>query len=266
MDTLFFIASKLGWAAIRPDTLLMVAVAASWLWAGRWPKVSRALAGGVVLAMASIALFPVQNLALRPLESAYPLPEALPAGIDGIIVLGGAELTDRITAGDRPQLNDAAERMTEAMTLARQFPDAKLVFTGGSGRLTGGPAGAMVAERLLIGLGLPPDRLVLEGRSRNTAENARFTYDLVRPEVGQRWLLVTSAFHMRRSVESFCAAGWTGITPWPVDFRVLPGGADWRFVENLFDVTLAIREWVGIAAYRLTGRAVAPDGACLAAQ
>lgn len=262
MDTVFFIASKLIWAMLRPDSLLMLGLVAAWALARRRPRLSRGLLGVVLALMALVAAWPVQDWLLRPLETAYPRPAA-PAQVAGIIVLGGAELADLTALYTAPQLNSGAERLTEAMALALRHPEARVIFTGGSGNLRGGAAGTTVATRLFAELGLAPDRLILESASRNTAENAAFTRDLLQPKPGERWLLVTSAYHMPRAVAVFCAAGWRGIVPWPVDFRS-PGAAGWQFSDNATDLATGLREWIGLAAYRLTGRATAPSPACLA--
>lgn len=262
MESAFFLASKLIWAALRPDSLLMLGLAVSWLLLRRRPAIARMVLGLVVLAMATVAIWPVQTLLLAPLENRYPSP-SITGEVAGIIVLGGAELADLTAARDQVQLNAAAERMTAALTLARQHPKARVIFTGGSGTLRGGAAGAEVARRLFADLGLPSDRLILESTSRNTAENATLTRALVQPEAGHRWLLVTSAFHMPRAVASFCAAGWSGLIPYPVDYRSPGTGAGWQFVENAADLTLALREWIGLVAYHLTGRATDPTQDCL---
>jgi uncharacterized SAM-binding protein YcdF (DUF218 family) len=262
METAFFIASKLIWAALRPDSLLMLVLGASWLILRRRPAMARALVGLAILAMATVAIWPVQSLLLAPLENHYPSPDT-PKDVAGIIILGGAELADLSAARDQVQLNGAAERMTAAMTLSLRSPTAKVIFTGGSGDLRGGAAGADVPRRLFTDLGLPPDRLILESASRNTAENATMTQALVQPKLGQRWVLVTSAYHMPRAVAAFCAAGWTGLIPYPVDYRSPGDGAGWQFVENAADLTTVWREWIGLTAYRLTGRATDPSPECL---
>jgi uncharacterized SAM-binding protein YcdF (DUF218 family) len=265
MDNAFFIASKLIWAMLRPDSLLMLGLLASWLLLRRRPATARAILGLTLLTMATIAIWPVQTLLLAPLEDRYPQPSA-PDQVAGIIVLGGAELADLTPARGQVQMNAAAERITAAMTLALRYPAAQVIFTGGSGDLRGGAAGADVARRLFTDLGLPPARLVLESASRNTAENATLTQQLLHPKPGQGWLLITSAFHMPRAVASFCAAGWTGLIPFPVDYRSPGDGAGWSFTENADQLTNALREWIGLAAYHLTGRATAPTPDCLAPQ
>ena len=106
-------------------------------------------------------------------------------------------------------------------------------------------------------MGVDPQRITLETRSRNTDENARFTAALVHPQSDQTWLIVTSAYHMPRAMGLFRKAGFEAIA-YPVDYRTVGGRRDWRLNANLprglelFD--LAVHEWVGLVAYRLSGR------------
>src|SRR4029079_5186358 len=94
-----------------------------------------------------------------------------------------------------------------------------IVFAGGSGSLFGNrPDEAQFASRLWQSLGIGASRIELENASRNTFENATMTKALVQPEPGQRWLLVTSAFHMPRAVGCFRRAGFA-VEPYPVDWQ-----------------------------------------------
>jgi uncharacterized SAM-binding protein YcdF (DUF218 family) len=132
----------------------------------------------------------------------------------------------------------------------------QMVFTGGEGDFFGtGPSEAARAANFFGAMGLPADRFIYEDRSRNTYDNAVFTEKIAGVNKQKNWLLITSAWHMPRAIATFEKAGWH-VTPYPVDFRTgndtpwtrysLARGADlWQ---------LAIREWIGIAAYRLTGR------------
>lgn len=108
---------------------------------------------------------------------------------------------------------------------------------------------------------------MIEDQARNTAENASLTRALlaaqgadgaVDPDGGDApWILVTSAFHMPRAMASFKAAGWQDLTPWPTDFRggVFRARIGWHPARNLDELNTAVKEWGGILAYRLTGRA-----------
>jgi len=116
---------------------------------------------------------------------------------------------------------------------------------------------ASTALRLMQALGVERERLILEGRSRNTYENALFTKELVTPAPDETWLLVTSAFHMPRSMALFRKAGFA-VQPWPVDYRTSGAEGIGFFTDNPVDSlqtsTLGIREWIGLVAYWLTGR------------
>lgn len=225
--------------------------------------VGRTRSGRAVAILGAVGLLvggvlPSGALLLRPIEDRFPRPGTDLAPPTGIIVLGGSTDERLALARGRVAIVDAADRMTEAVMLARRFPAARLVFTGGSGVL-GGTVLSEAADvhRLWLDLGIPDSRITLEDRSRNTDENVRFTQAIVRPEPGQRWLLVTSAFHMARSVALFRANGWP-VIPDPVDYRTRGDASDWRpslnVVGNLQRLDLAVREWTGLVVYRLSGR------------
>ncbi len=136
------------------------------------------------------------------------------------------------------------------------------MVTGGTGALVlKGEGDAETAPRLLAALGVEPQRLVLENRSRNTFENAVFTREMVAPKPGETWLLVTSAFHMPRAKALFDKAGFATL-PWPVDYRTTGREGVSLFADNAADslqaMTLAIREWAGLFAYWLSGKIDTP--------
>ena len=264
MDTVFFFASKVFWALARPESLilLLIAVGLLCLVRGRARAGRRLISVGFLMFLL-IGVFPVHYLALRPLEARFP---ALPSvdAVAGVIVLGGGETPEESAVWNVPQVTEAGDRFLMALALAHQYPEAKVLFTGGSGKLRGSAMPeAHVARDLLLGAGLNPERLLLEDRSRNTAENAELSL-AIRPEGEGAWLLVTSAFHMPRAVGSFCQAGWTEIVPWPTDFRTsrIAPVIRWDLAGHLDDVTTAMKEWLGLVAYRMTGRthALFPSG------
>lgn len=210
---------------------------------------------GAVLTTCVIAVFPVGDALLSPLETTYPT-EPKVQKVAGIVVLGGGESDVQSNVWSQPNTGDAGDRFITALALAHKHPDVMILFTGGSGLLMGGASGADIARDIFIGAGLDKSRLILEGASRNTAENATMSLELAPDNVEGDWLLLTSAFHMRRAVASFCAAGWKNIVPWPTDYRT-GGFADrigWNFASNLNDLNNGMREWIGLAAYNLTSR------------
>jgi len=259
MSTLFFIAAKLIWALIRPETWLVIGLAWGYLLLAR-QKISRArrVLALTLAATVIIAILPLGELLIRPLETSDPANPTVTAPI-GIIVLGGAEDARRTAYWHQVQLNGAGERFTAALALARGFPNAKLIFSSGSGSLKdalGRVSGASVAKRFFAEQGIPASRVILESKSRNTAENARLTYALLQPKPGQNWVLITSAFHMPRATRSFQRAGWTGVVPYPVDYRSgqFVDDIGWDLAKNLITLNTAVKEYVGLLAYSLTGR------------
>ncbi|MDF1802060.1 YdcF family protein [Thalassovita sp.] len=260
MDTGFFILSKLVGALIRAETwIILLLVLGTWArWRGRL-RLARTGVGLGLTFLLLLTLLPLGDVLIRPLEARFPVAPDLVA-VDGIIVLGGAEQAGRAQQWGLPQTNDAGERFIEGAALALAHPQAKLLFTGGSGALgdlgnTDVPQAAM-AHQLFTRLGIAPERILLERTSRNTAENARNSLALIQPELAEVWVLVTSAYHMPRAVQSFQAAGWPQVVPWPVDHRSgsFVGGLGWNLSRNLNLFNKATKETIGLIAYNLTGR------------
>ena len=197
-------------------------------------------------------------LMLIPLEERFQRPEPMPEKVAGIILLGGGfEGRINMVRGGY-ETGVAGDRAVETAILARRYPEARVLISGGTGTLIlEGEGDADSAPRMLEALGVAPERMILENRSRNTHENAVFSRELAEPRPGETWLLVTSAFHMPRSMALFRQAGFD-VTPWPSDYRTA-GNESFGFMranelDSLRNMTTALREWIGLLAYRLTGR------------
>lgn len=257
-----FTLSKMLALLAQPSSLAVLAVVVG-LWLtrrGRESVLGRRLAWGGVLALIVGGLVPVGNLLVLPLEQRFAsVPAPGPDDrVDGIILLGGFE--DGWVSSGRGGLgvNEAAERITEGLRLALRHPEAKVVFTGGVGGLLARNVEASEpVGRFLIDAGIAKERLILENKSRNTYENALFTRELVAPKPGERWYLVTSAFHMPRSVGLFRKVGFDVIA-YPVDYRTR-GPEDLfrlfeRIPQGLMRLDLGANEWLGLFAYRVLGR------------
>jgi uncharacterized SAM-binding protein YcdF (DUF218 family) len=250
-----FIASKLFWAVMAPGNLLVLLLLAGVLWLARsGRRRGLRLVGIVALVLLTIAVMPFGQWLAVPLEARFPVP-SLPEHVDGIIVLGGGVDARASRAHGQTALNDAGDRIVEAAVLARQHPEARLVLSGGEGTMLAyGEQEAAFERALLIELGVPPERIVLEDRSRNTYENAVFSREVAKPGPGEAWLLVTSAAHMPRAVGCFRHAGWQ-IVPYPVDFRSNPSpSVDFALSKHLGLIDSVTKEWVGLVAYRLLDR------------
>jgi uncharacterized SAM-binding protein YcdF (DUF218 family) len=256
---MFFYASKILGALLWPSSiviLVLVAGAALSLFERGHAWGRRLTIGGVSLLLA-LGLSPIGNWLMLPLEQRFARG-ALPAELAGIIMLGGFEVAGISRERRQLSLNEGAERLTEAVLAARERPTAKVVFTGGDGSLIGSDGSAVEPiAAFLEALGIERERIVLEGASRTTHENAYELARLLRPQPGQSWLLVTSAFHMPRSVGTFRRAGFD-VVAWPADYRTRGPGASVEgfavFHQGLERVDLAVKEWLGLVAYRLSGR------------
>jgi len=254
-----YIASKLLALLAQPLHWVIVLLAVSLMLKPPRRKLARRLNVTAMLMVLFLGWQPAPDVLLRQLEAPYPefSPEADLSAYAGVVVLGGA-LDSGYLAQDhlQPLLLNSAERMTAAVALAQRHPRMRVVFTGGEGELFGtGPSEAERARRFFETQGLSADRLVLEAASRNTHENAVLTARLAGIDPAQRWLLLTSAWHMPRAMGSFRKAGWN-VTAYPVDFRTSTS-TPWTNYSLSLGVEkwqLVLRELLGLMAYRLAGR------------
>ena len=258
---MFFILSKtIGFFAWPSNVLIAIGLAGLVLLCTPWRRLASWLVVTSLVLLAVAGYSPLGHLLMLPLEQRFPPWDAARGAPDGIVVLGGAIDADIAAARGDVALNEAAERITATAELARRYPNARIIFSGGAGSLFGGALEAPVAVKALAALGVAPDRIVAEEQSRNTVENAVFSRLIADPKPGERWLLVTSAFHMPRAIATFRAAGFP-VEAYPVDWRTR-GLADATAMFSALPAGLAltdtaVHEWIGLLAYRLTGRAEA---------
>jgi uncharacterized SAM-binding protein YcdF (DUF218 family) len=256
---MFFVLSKiLGFFASPSNLVVSLGLFGLLLLPTRFARGGWWLAAGSLVVLAMLGFSPIGNALMIPLEQRFPPWDAARGAPDGIIVLGGAISPDVSAARNDPALNEAAERMTAIPELARRYPDARILFSGGSGALIYDEGNeAEFALQMFESLGIPRARILLEDRSRNTVENAVFSKAIAQPKAGERWLLVTSAYHLPRAIGIFRKAEFA-VEPYPVDWRTR-GLADAlrpfpTMGEGLRRTDIAAREWVGLAAYWLTGQ------------
>ncbi len=254
---MFFILSKtLGVLIVPSHVIALILAAGVILLLTRFERVGRRLILASLVLVLIFGVLPIGNALMLVLEQRFP-PRVSSGIPQGIIVLGGAIDPEHSAARGRTSLNSAAERMTEVAALARRYPAARIVFTGGSANLilAGPPESAFVLD-LFESFGIPRSRVELEERSRNTAENASLTKLLIDPKPGERWLLVTSAIHMPRAIGAFRKAGFP-VEAYPVDWNTKGWSDVWTGpfwpLEGLIASDTAIRQWAGLFAYWLGG-------------
>ncbi len=258
-----FTASKVLFIIFRPSNAIVLATITAILLAIlQWKYGKTFLLITTTIFVMSTTL-PIGQLLLLPLEYRLPPPETMPKNIDGVIVLGGGFNSLSTRLPDYVELGDAGDRVTALIRLGRHYPEATLVYSGGSGALLGNPSQAADQARTFYRQqGFDPDNILFEEASRNTWENALYSLELVKPIRDQMWLLVTSASHMPRAVGVFRKLDWS-VLPFPVDYKVPRTvgtigviGLDWRFNASarLAELDSAAKEWIGLLVYWLTGK------------
>jgi uncharacterized SAM-binding protein YcdF (DUF218 family) len=260
---IFFTLSKVLGFFIVPSNIIaglglagIALLAIGYAGTGRWMLVAS------IVLVAAVGILPIGDGLALPLEARFPRCDAVRGPPTGIIVLSGGVIRPEKSTDGEVVLGDAGERLTAAAELARRYPTARVVFTGGNANLfTSGPIEADFVVSLFERLGIRRDRVIVERRSRDTAENAAFTKLLVMPRAGERWLLVTSAMHIPRAIGVFQMAGFT-VEACPVDYQTgdteQPSTLYETLVNNIRKTNQAVHEWIGLLVYWMTGRISVP--------
>jgi len=258
MAEFFFVTSKLAWGLLSPSNLiiLMVLLGTILLINGAISAAKWVLLPTALLSL-SIMVYPVGDSLIYPLEMRFAKPIVMPGHVDGIIILGGGEQLKTSLSWGSAELGAGGDRYIGAAILAKRYPDAPVIFTGGNNflRLQGIGDEGHIAQSLLTAVGIDKRRLIIESKSRNTAENFLLIRPLL-PKANGRYLLVTSAFHMPRAMGIARQQGIDTIA-YPVDYRSSrPELRQWSFniYEHLEVIEPAWREWIGLTVYYFTGR------------
>jgi len=250
---MFFILSKIFYFMIQPLNVVMVILFVGWLMIFKKSRPGQRLIGTGLLVLYLVSSGFVSAALIVPLERRFPNRE-VSERIDGIIVLAGGFSILKSGTVQFGTLN----RIVQGLAITRQHPEAKLIFSGGSGSVLSQAyreADYMKAQSVL--LGISPERILIDRKSRNTRENALETANLLKDynqkNPDARWVLITSAFHMPRAIGCFRMAG---IDPIPYSVDYLWNG-DYKFMflpspDNLINSRTAIKEWMGLIAYRLS--------------
>lgn len=258
LETITFYTSKIFWALAAPSHFFVFLLLLGFL--PFFPRLLKRVLRGLSAFFFMIMLaVPVGEWALLPLEACYE--KALPpTQVDGVIVLGGG-ISERITEERKSMmLSSAANRLLALVMLLKDFPQAKLVYTGGSGSvLYRDFHEADYAKQFLDRVEAHPERLIRENQSRNTYENALYTKPFFAEMPGQSWLIVTSAFHMPRAMGLFEQIGKGSSTrffPYVTDFKTIGRfRPEFRFdlPSNLEKLDMAVKEYIGLFFNHLMG-------------
>ena len=251
-----FLVSKLLNAITQPMFWLAVWMLAALVFLGRRKNLSSGMLWTGIVVWGLLGFNAVPDAMLRSLENRFPVPNLTQSNeYLGVIVLGGATGSPAIyKAHGQVPLGDAAERMTLPIGLMRKFPNFELIFSGGEGRLVPtGTTEAELAKAFYEEQGVDMKRVTLESKARSTRENANRVAALLGGRCKQPWLLVTSAWHMPRSMAEFQAVD-CNVTAYPVDFRTgdETSWTEYSMAKSLVSWETALHEWLGIFVYELT--------------
>ena len=250
-----FVISKLLSAITQPLFWLGVWWVLALLLLGRYYRVAVRMLWAGLLVFVLLGFQALPDALLRPLEARYSVPDLGSQPFEGMIVLGGATgHSDLYQAHGQVPLNQAAERFTVPAGLMHRYPHWRLVFSGGEGRLLKtGFTEASLARVFYEEQGVDLGRVVFEDGARNTRENALNVAAVLGDECRKPWLLVTSAWHMPRSMAEFEATG-CHVVPYPVDF--LTGSStpftEYSLANSVLRWQIALHEWLGRLVYGVT--------------
>jgi len=259
MDDLFFITSKIVWAFLSPMNIIiaLVCLAAVLLWFNK-VALAKTLLTLLLVVNLPLLVYPVSDTLIYPLEQRFQKPDRMLTDVDGIIILGGAEELKISVSWQRAEVSSAADRYIAAAELANLYPDIPVIYTGGSGLLRfqmNDGTSVDVAQTLLLNVGIEQSRLIIESQSRNTYENFQLIQALL-PKREGNYFLVTSAFHMPRSV-GLAQQNNINVIPYPVDYRSnKPALRQWdmNYLAHMNVLEVAWREWIGLTVYFITGK------------
>lgn len=157
-----------------------------------------------------ISLTPLPQKALHTLEQRFPVP-LLPKHIDGLILLGGTFALQESDSRSFPVHNLAASRLFDFIALMRRYPHAKVLFSGT-------PLEAKFTLDIMEQHGIDTTRVFFDDKASDTRDNVKNLMESVKIKSEEKWVLVTSAFHIPRSVGLFRGISWK-VIPYPVDFH-----------------------------------------------
>ena len=196
------------------------------------------------------SISPLSDTMLRGLESDFTIP-GNPEG-DVIILLGGGayEEVQDISGVGAPS-ESMLERIVTAVRLQKRL-NIPVIVSGGAWENK--KSEARIVKRFLIDLGVPEQKVIVEEKSRDTIENAQYTSEICKKNGYQKPLLVTSAFHIKRSLLSFEKFGIKAI-PFPAGLKTWQdkkyGWGDYLPGPTAFEMSYtALREYAGLVFYR----------------
>ena len=257
----FYSLSKALWSIFQPTQilvyLLLLVLILSFFNKNKFSKIVSSI---TIILFILIIFLPNGTYLLWKLEDTYTIPKSFPNKIDGILILGSGINPFLTYQHSQIILNEKIERITESIKLMKQFPDAKGVYSEGAPitaktKLTN----IDVVKMFYKEMGADNKKIIFENKSRNTYENFIFSRKFINNNNSDKWILLTSAYHMKRAM-SVAEKLELNFIPYPVDYR-LQTAYNWKlvyivkgrnFLTNLNHFQLAVHEYIGLIVYYLT--------------
>ena len=252
---MFFILSKTLDILLLPYTWIIVtACAAVWLKEKKKKQIAGLLLLGLLFILGNT---PLVNYLFQKWEIAPQSLDNLPEKSTAIILTGITQLHKK--PYDRVFFAKGADRVTQALMLYRRGKIKHFIITGGSGNLLKeGRAEAEELKKFLLDCQIPAHLISIEDHAQNTRQNALLTQEMTaRDSLQGPFILITSAFHMRRAMGCFNKVGIACI-PFPVDYYSVdelsnPIGFVVPQVGTLNNFSVLIRETSGYCIYKIMG-------------
>ena len=253
---MFFFLSKILGYLLKPLVIIIGCLLLSWILRNpKWKK--RLFIGGIAMLLFFSNEFIANEFMLGWEIKVTPFKDLGKTYEYGILLCGAAK--SEVGPSDRVYIGSAADRINHTLQLYKLGHIKKILISGGSGRLIDiGEREADQLSSLLQLMGVPPDDILVENASRNTHESA-LEVKKVLEDIGTptQCILITSAFHMRRSVACFEKVGWP-LDHFSTDFlthkrRFTPDVLLIPKSESIGMWNVMLKEWTGCIAYWVMG-------------
>ena len=253
-----FYLSKILWLIVNPfNIFIFITLFTMFLYFINFRRLSLIIYLINFIFIALISFLPIGSYLTYIIEKEFHTNTKFPDQVDGILILGGATNPLLFKEFDQISLNGSAERLVESVMIIRKFEKAKVIFSGGSGIVNRSDLGhSQVAKLFYKKIGVDINKIFFEDKSRNTHENIIYSKKIAKPKKNENWLLITSAFHMKRALLIAEKNNWKFI-PYAVDFKNIKEfklTPNLNLLSNLNSFQSGLHEWLGLVSYYLMGR------------
>ena len=253
-----FYLSKILWLIVNPfNIFIFITLFTMFLYLINFRRISLIIYLINFIFIALISFLPIGSYLTYIIEKEFHTNTKIPERVDGILILGGATNPLLFKEFDQISLNGSAERLVESVMIIRKFEKAKVIFSGGSGIVNRSDLGhSQVAKLFYKKMGVDINKIFFEDKSRNTHENIIYSKKIAKPKKNENWLLITSAFHMKRALLIAEKNNWK-LIPYAVDFKNIKEfklTPNLNLLSNLNSFQSGLHEWLGLVSYYLMGR------------